>query len=76
MEKAVNPLKLGALVRDTERNRVGEVRALLAGRVYLRPPGGGLEWDAHPDNLEPADAHDQLSFRVRQLNLESSGGVL
>jgi hypothetical protein len=71
MEKAVNPLKLGALVRDTERNRVGEVRALLAGRVYLRPPGGGLEWD-----LEPADAHDQLSFRVRQLNLESSGGVL
>lgn len=42
------------LVRDRMRNRVGEVMAANAkGTVlYLRPPGGGLEWEVPADQVQ------------------------
>ncbi|GGP84446.1 hypothetical protein [Streptomyces melanogenes] len=31
--------------------KVGEVVGSYLGSVYLRPPGGGLEWSVRPDTL-------------------------
>jgi hypothetical protein len=49
-----------ALVRERSApDRVGEVMAIRklsnGFNVYLRPPGGGLEWTADPKALEPVE---------------------
>ncbi|MFC0847117.1 hypothetical protein ACFH04_25880 [Streptomyces noboritoensis] len=31
--------------------KVGEVVGSYLGSVYLRPPGGGLEWSVRPDQV-------------------------
>ena len=69
---------IGALMLDTRRNRVGVVMGELAGLVYLRPVGGGVEWDSRWADLEPAGepAHARLRARVAQMNAASSGGLL
>lgn len=46
----------GVLALDTRRSKVGEVMGHVAGRVQLRPVGGGLEWDASPDDVQLASA--------------------
>ena len=47
------------LVRDVRTNRVGEVmdrRNTSHGeRIWLRPVGGGREWTASADDIEPVD---------------------
>ena len=68
-----NP-RLGALARDRARDRVGVVMGRYAGQVYLRPQGGGVEWTARPEDLDPADRRDELTCRVRELNANSSQG--
>ncbi|MEU1827380.1 hypothetical protein ABZ502_33810, partial [Streptomyces abikoensis] len=45
---------VGAIILDTGRGRVGEVMAAVGGRVLLRPPGGGREWEARGGGLRPA----------------------
>ncbi|QMU78751.1 hypothetical protein GXW83_26625 [Streptacidiphilus sp. PB12-B1b] len=67
---------LGALVRDTRRDRVGVVQAHLFGMVFLRPKGGGCEWEARPEDVAPADERDDFRARLADLNAASSGGVL
>ncbi|QMU78805.1 hypothetical protein GXW83_26975 [Streptacidiphilus sp. PB12-B1b] len=67
---------VGALVRDVRRDRVGVVMGELLGLVYLRPPGGGVEWTALQGELEGADERDRLRARVGEMNAASSGGVL
>lgn len=59
-------LVVGALVLDTAKNLVGEVQQIgpgydlgqdkpeERGKVWLRPPGGGLEWEAQSADLLPA----------------------
>jgi len=63
---------VGTLVRDRARDRVGVVMARHAGQIYLRPLGGGIEWTARPEQLEPADRRAQLRARVGELNVSSS----
>jgi hypothetical protein len=74
---------VGALVRDLKRDRVGVVMGELAGLVYLRPVGGGLEWNARwadLERLEPtaedAQGRARLRARLAELNAASSGGLL
>ena len=74
---------IGALVRDLKKDRVGVLMGELAGLVYLRPVGGGVEWNARwadLEQLEPAaeDAagHARLRARVAEMNAASSGGLL
>ncbi|QMU75785.1 hypothetical protein GXW83_08575 [Streptacidiphilus sp. PB12-B1b] len=62
-------------MRDTRRDRVGVVMGAFGARVYLRPAGGGVEWDAAPADLEPADGRAELRARVAELNAESSRGL-
>lgn len=52
------------LVFDTATNRIGEVMAQTRARAdgpvisyWLRPVGGGIEWQTRPDAVQPvADA--------------------
>ena len=74
---------VGALVRDHKKDRVGVVMGELAGLVYLRPVGGGVEWNARwadLEQLEPAaedaSGHARLRARVAEMNAASSGGLL
>lgn len=55
---------VGSVVRDNTLNeRTGEPRnkkgVLMEvsphGRAYLRPEGGGLEWDARIEDVEPVE---------------------
>ncbi|MEU2114929.1 hypothetical protein ABZ567_04565 [Streptomyces sp. NPDC016459] len=45
--------------------RLGRVSRSQAGKVYLRPPGGGAEWVAAPEDLR-APTEDEWS-RIRVL---------
>lgn len=51
------------LVRDMASNRIGEVmerrRIGLVERVWLRPRGGGLEWDVPADQVQPVSSSEQ-----------------
>ncbi|TVZ89389.1 hypothetical protein [Streptomyces sp. BK340] len=67
MAETVTP-DVGELVYDTKRDRVGEVVDYQAGRALLRPLGGGIEWEADPDELWPADANERLRARVNEMN--------
>ena len=75
---------VGSLMRDVKKDRVGVVMGELAGLVYLRPVGGGVEWSSRWAELEPLEplepaeqqAHAQLRARVAEMNAASSGGLL
>ncbi|MFF4568847.1 hypothetical protein [Streptomyces sp. NPDC001410] len=67
MAETVTP-DVGELVYDTKRDRVGEVVDYQAGRALLRPLGGGIEWEADPDELRSADANERLRARVTEMN--------
>ncbi|MEV6972570.1 hypothetical protein [Kitasatospora sp. NPDC093806] len=41
----------GELVHDHRTNRTGVLMDTIAGKLYLRPPGGGIEWTAHPTHI-------------------------
>ncbi|GAB2731218.1 hypothetical protein GCM10010442_60920 [Kitasatospora kifunensis] len=46
--------QVGQLVADlAHHGRQGIYMDTLGGRAYLRPNGGGCEWDTDPDRLEP-----------------------
>lgn len=47
-----------ARVKDRTTGRIGEVMETSIARnlAWLRPPGGGREWESRGENLEPADA--------------------
>ncbi|MGW4894334.1 hypothetical protein ACWEQL_18985 [Kitasatospora sp. NPDC004240] len=50
MNEAASP-QPGELVHDIRARRTGVVMDVLDGRVYLRPPGGGVEWTARPEHI-------------------------
>ncbi|MCF3100116.1 hypothetical protein IPZ58_00740 [Streptomyces roseoverticillatus] len=68
------PLPLSYAV-DTRTNRLGQVMDLHAGRVQLRPPQGGVEWDCPPEHTRPASEAEALRARVARLNAVSRWGV-
>jgi hypothetical protein len=66
---------VGALVFDNRRKTLGVVMDTGWGRLYLRPPGGGIEWDAARADLRPATVADRLRPSLAELNARSSGGT-
>jgi hypothetical protein len=66
-DTAAAALQVGATVRDAATGRVGVLLALIdlgnpyghAGHkgtgvvAFLRPVGGGLEWETKPESVEP-----------------------
>lgn len=69
----VSAPKVGTLVLDKKRGQVGMVMDCLAGRVFLRAPSGGREWEAAPADVQPAGPAEELRYRVKELN-EHAGG--
>lgn len=44
---------VGELVWDTAAKRLGQVMDDKWSRYQLRPPGGGIEWNAAPSDVHP-----------------------
>ncbi len=59
------------LMHDMKRDVVGVVMEVKPRWVFLRPVGGGLEWQALPEDLEPVDRAAELSARVAEVNRRS-----
>lgn len=66
---------VGAWVVDTRTDRMAIVLDVLFGRLYLRRPGGGVEWEAMPVHVRPATEHEVLSAQVVEVNRRSSEGL-
>ncbi|MEU8622969.1 hypothetical protein [Streptomyces sp. NPDC048623] len=60
------PPKLGSFVVDTSNGtpRPGEVTAHDGGTLYLRPPGGGIEWTVEPAHVRPPTEDERKRIRV------------
>ncbi len=56
--------KVGTLLHDTKLDVVGEFRGAVGGRWMLRPPGGGREWEASPETVQPAGTYEHLRARA------------
>ncbi|GAA0362921.1 hypothetical protein [Streptomyces blastmyceticus] len=67
-EGAARVPDVGALVVDVRRDRIGEVMAFADGRLALRPPVGGREWEAFPCDVRPATVSDGLRVKVTEVN--------
>lgn len=65
---------VGELVADIHGDTLGTVMGHVGGRVQLRPPGGGREWDALPERLRPPTVAERLSAGVREANRRSVRG--
>jgi len=59
------------IVKDTDSNKVGRIMGFVGPYVQLRPLGGGREWDARPEHLQPAGSADVLSEGVAEANARS-----
>ncbi|MGV9337148.1 hypothetical protein [Streptomyces sp. NPDC003688] len=55
---------IGELAKDSATGRIGIVMGAVGGRVQMRPVGGGIEWDAMPDNVMAPTAREELSARL------------
>lgn len=65
--------KVGAIVEDTVRHKIGKVMGHVGPYVQLRPIGGGREWDAEPGTLRALTIAEALSAGVAVANARSRG---
>ncbi|WP_171167496.1 hypothetical protein [Streptomyces sp. I05A-00742] len=54
----------GAYVVDTRSAKLAQVMARVGPRVYVRPPGGGREWEAPPEALRLATRDEQMAAGI------------
>ncbi|MGV9312848.1 hypothetical protein ACWDR0_11710 [Streptomyces sp. NPDC003691] len=64
---------IGETVRDVPGKRIGRVVDRTHTRYWLRPIGGGIEWDVPADELEPVTASELLAGAVAEANERSTG---
>ncbi|MFF8603956.1 hypothetical protein ACF065_23695 [Streptomyces sp. NPDC015232] len=67
--------EVGDLVRDTATGRVGFYAAEVAGRFLIRPVHGGPEWEAAPEDVQPATPMRELRARAAEINARSRRGL-
>ncbi|MFF0446211.1 hypothetical protein ACFYT4_07320 [Streptomyces sp. NPDC004609] len=65
-------LTVGTLVFDTRKKVLGVVMDTEWDRLYLRPPTGGIEWDASRADLRPATVTDRLRPALAERNERSN----
>ncbi|SCK32539.1 hypothetical protein YW7DRAFT_02609 [Streptomyces sp. AmelKG-E11A] len=74
-QREESQLRVGELVFDTSRGVLGVVMDLItgtgSGRCCLRPPRGGVEWDASCADVRPATVTDQLRPALTEVNTRS-----
>ncbi|MEU9608834.1 hypothetical protein [Streptomyces sp. NPDC048057] len=68
-------LPVGALAYDTETNALGVVMEAYRNYYALRPPRGGIEWDAPRDVIRPATVVDQIAPVLAERNANSRQGL-
>jgi hypothetical protein len=68
-----DPPATGTFLVDTARNVVGEFQEELRGRYYLRPIGGGREWEVSPEYTRRATDAERMQAAVRDRNDRSRG---
>ncbi|MFE2045769.1 hypothetical protein ACFXAZ_33610 [Streptomyces sp. NPDC059477] len=68
-------LGVGELAFDTRTRTLGVVMDTGNGRYSLRPPKGGIEWDAAYEDVRPATVTDQLRPALTEANARSRGDV-
>ncbi|KNB50111.1 hypothetical protein [Streptomyces caatingaensis] len=56
----------GAYVVDTRTATLAQVMAVVGRRVYVRPPGGGREWDVPPEALRLATREERATGEAEQ----------
>ncbi|MFI6402759.1 hypothetical protein [Streptomyces sp. NPDC050548] len=66
---------VGDIMKDTATHRVGKVMGFVGPYVQLRPLGGGMEWDAQPEQLMSTGSAEALSAGVAEANSRSRYGV-
>ncbi|KUM80231.1 hypothetical protein [Streptomyces curacoi] len=66
---------IGELAKDTASGRIGVVMGEVGARVQIRPIGGGVEWDARPDDVVALTAREELSARLSIRNGNSRDGL-
>ncbi|MFC3350040.1 hypothetical protein ACFOOM_21955 [Streptomyces echinoruber] len=54
---------IGDLAKDTVRNKVGVLMGEAGGRLLMRPPGGGREWEVDPGDIGPVTALEEMRAR-------------
>lgn len=59
---------VGIVLVDRRTDRVGVVMGHEGPYVQLRPPRGGREWDAPPEELRPPTQAEELSAKVATAN--------
>ncbi|GAA4072302.1 MULTISPECIES: hypothetical protein [Streptomyces] len=52
-------------------NRIGVVQERFEGSVYLRPPGGGVEWTTPPGAMRPLSPVELARVRVLDTPVEA-----
>lgn len=67
---------VGDVMVDEARERIGEFRGAVGGKFWLRPIGGGREWEASPDVCRGATDEEKLRERVSAANERSRNGVV
>ncbi|OIK24757.1 hypothetical protein [Streptomyces malaysiense] len=61
---------------DTETGRVGIVMAYEGAAVWMRPYGGGREWEADPVAVRAAAVTERIRAETAYANARSRGEVL
>ncbi|MER5783686.1 hypothetical protein ABT104_18470 [Streptomyces mobaraensis] len=62
------PSRIGDLVVDARRDRVGKVVGSTGERLLLRGPFDGREWEAFSCDVRPATVSDELRAKVADIN--------
>jgi hypothetical protein len=66
---------IGELAMDTTRRRIGVVTSEPGTRVRTRPAGGGVEWNAMPDNVVAPTVREELSAGLATKDGDSRDGL-
>ncbi|MEU5130475.1 hypothetical protein [Streptomyces mobaraensis] len=74
MEQSKAAYRPGAWLTDTRRGKVGQVMEHQGPWVWLRPPGGGREWEAEPGRVRPATLEERERAGVPGWAFAVTGG--
>lgn len=68
-------IPVGTAVRDPARDRIGLVMGHEGPYLQLRPLGGGREWDAVPERVEPIGRAELPRAPVAEAGTHGGRGV-
>ena len=73
--KPASSCAIGQLALDARQGRVGVVMDTQGGRMYLRRPEGGREWEAAPQDVEPFSPGEAADGEIRAVCAQQKGSV-